>query len=169
VKPEQREWLKQLQRLFLISLFYDIAFLDPFNAIKKLNPVPGLLAIFFAGILYILYELTKIGYLLTVGFYLVIIGCLYIIVVSFRRKPVYVFNIQESERIVKEKGLILKDLNDLEHAKAIIEYMLYNCQNAKSVEEMKRQLDIAYDVWFKVIKNQTIYLGILKRKTLSRN
>jgi hypothetical protein len=169
VKREQREWLKQFQRLFLLSLFYDLVFLDPFTVIKKLNPVPGLLAIFFAGILYVVYESIKIEYILTISFWLVILGTFYVIITSFRRRPVYVFNIEESFKIVKEKGLELKDLNDLDHAKAIIEYMLYNCQNAKTVEEMKKQLDIAYDTWFKVIKNQTIYLGIFKRKTLSRN
>jgi hypothetical protein len=169
VKREQREWLKQFQRLFLLSLFYDLVFLDPFTVIKKLNPVPGLLAIFFAGILYVIYEFTKFEYILTISFWLAILGSLYVIITSFRRRPVYVFNIEESFKIVKEKGLELKDLNDLDHAKAIIEYMLYNCQNAKTVEEMKKQLDIAYDTWFKVIKNQTLYLGIFKRKTLSRN
>ncbi len=164
MKKEQKEWLKQLQRLFLISLFYDLVFLDPFTVIKKLNPVPGLLAIFFAGVLYISYEFAKIEYILTISFWLAILGTFYVIVTSFRRRPVYVFNIEESLRIVKEKGLELKDLNDLAHARAIIEYLLYSCQNAKTVEEMKKQLDLAYDTWFKVVKNQTIYLGIFKRK-----
>jgi|BEDMetMinimDraft_2_1075160.scaffolds.fasta_scaffold00278_5 hypothetical protein len=165
---EEREWFRQIRRLFIISIIYDLAFVDPFTAFKRLNPIVGLIIILVGSIVYLISISASLNMIVYISFYLLIVGFLYTIIASYRRRPVYIFNLEESEKIIKEKGMNLKDLNDIQHAKAIIEYSLYLSQKASTPEEMKKFLDIAYDVWFKVIKAQSanLYLGIFKRKNV---
>lgn len=163
---ENKEWMKQIPRLFILSLIYDIAFIDPFTAIKKLNPILGLLGIFIASIIFLVSKLIKLQFLETISIIVLLISFTFTLIASIRRKPVYIFEIKKSEEIVKKKGFELKKINDLEHAKAIIEYALYMSQKSETPTKMKYYLDIAYTTWFKVIKQQrnNLYLGIFKKK-----
>jgi len=167
MKKEQKEWIKQIPRLYLLCLIYDFAFYNPFNAIKNLSPTLGFIGIIFGAIIYLFYEYLKIPILLDISYTVVILSFFYTIATSIRKRPLYVFDIEKSSKIVNEKGLKLKDINDLEHAKAIIEYSIYMSQAAKEALEMKKYLDIAYETWFNVIKAQknNLYLGIFKRKS----
>jgi hypothetical protein len=167
VQEEQKEWLRQIPRLFMLSIIYDLAFIDPFTAFRRLNPILGLITILAGGIIYILAFSFNFSMMLKIASVIILVGLFYTIIASYRRRPIYVFNLEESEKIVKEKGLILNDLKDINHARAIIEYSLYLSQKASNPQEMKKYLDIAYDTWFKVIKSQrnNLYLGLFKRKS----
>lgn len=147
---ENLKWLIQLRRLFLLSLIYDIAFLDPFTTIRHPNPITGLIGIIAGSIVYII----SINYpfLEKISFAILIVSTIWVIIASFRRKPIYVLQLDRSMKIIEEKGLKLNNIEDLEHAKAIIEYSLFMSQKAKDPNEMKFYLDIAYDTWFKIIK-----------------
>lgn len=166
MEEEQKEWLKQIPRLFILSIIYDLAFIDPFTAFKRLNPIVGLIMILIGGIFYLISVSISSIMLLSISTIIVLIGLAYTFFASYRRRPIYIFDLDKSERIVKSKGLVLSDVNDIEHAKAIIEYSLYQSQKATNPQEMKKYLDLAYETWFKVIRNQrsNIYLGIFKRK-----
>jgi len=156
---EQLKWLTQLRRLFILALIYDIAFIDPFTVVRKPNPITGMFGLLFGAILYLFAYSFNNEIIISISYIIIASSTIWILISSFRRRPIYVFDLEKSFKIVNEKGLELKDLNDLEHAKAIIEYALYVSQNAKEPEEMKKYLDIAYETWTSVLRSKGIYFA----------
>ncbi len=151
---EKLRWLPQMRRLFLLSLIYDIAFLDLFTLTNKPNPIIGMIGLSIGGFVYVLSQLLNIIFLENISFFILIASAIWVIFSSFRRRPIYVFDIEKAKELVNKKGLKIENLDDIEHAKAIIEYSLYMTQQAKSPEEMKKYLDIAYETWYKVMKKK---------------
>jgi DNA integrity scanning protein DisA with diadenylate cyclase activity len=166
---EQLKWLSQLRRLFLLSLIYDIAFIDPFTMIKKPNPITGMFGLLIGSIAYLIARYVNSNGLLMISYSIIIGSMIWIFISSYRRRPIYVFDIENSRRIIEEKGIELKDPLDIEHAKAIVEYTLYESQKAETPEEMKKYLDIAYETWLKVLKNKGISFPYVLSKIKSRN
>ncbi len=166
---DKLKWFPQLRRLFLLSLIYDIAFIDLFTLTNKPNPIIGIIGLSIGGIVYIISQLLNFKLLENLSFLTLIVSTIWIIFSSFRRKTLYAFDIKKAEEIVNKKSLNIENFDDLEHAKAIIEYSLYMSQQAKTPAEMKKYLDIAYDTWYKVMKNKGYTLPYIFMKKRSRN
>ncbi|HLI45635.1 MAG TPA: hypothetical protein VKU94_00390 [Geobacterales bacterium] len=163
---EQLKWLAQLRRLFILALIYDFAFLDPFTVIRKPNPITGMFGLLIGAFIYLLGIYLGHSWLVMVSYFIAVVSAIWILFTSYRRRPLYVFDLEKSMKLVSEKGLKLKDSEDLEHARAIIEYSLYLSQKMKEPEEMKKYLDIAYDTWLSVLKSKGIIFTFNTRKKI---
>lgn len=163
---EQLKWFTQLRRLFFLSIVYDIAFLDLFTIVKKPNPMLGMLGIFTGSVVYLISSILGLNFLEKLSYVIIIASAIWVLITSFRRRPLYVFEVEKSKEVIARKGLEVKNFEDLEHIKAVIEYNLYMSQQAKTPEEMKRFLDSAYEVWFKTLKarGSVFPYGLFKKR-----